>query len=183
MTAVNPPPIHVPDLPDKRLHGFLIQLKNAFYLLWNLVGQGTGIIPIAAGGTGAETASAARTNLGLGTIATQNANAVAITGGSITGGTVDGLTNFGTDTTITPALTVGAQTINKPAGSVNFAAAATSLVVTNSLVTANSLVFVTIATNDATARDVWKVNASGSFTIYMDPAPTAETRVDFLVVN
>jgi hypothetical protein len=34
-------------------------------------------------------ASAARTNLGLGTIATQNANAVAITGGSIDGVTID----------------------------------------------------------------------------------------------
>lgn len=40
---------------------------------------------IAGGGTGAVTAAAARTNLGLGTIATQNANAVAITSGLITG--------------------------------------------------------------------------------------------------
>lgn len=42
-------------------------------------------IAVANGGTGATTQSDARTNLGLGTIATQNANAVAITGGSITG--------------------------------------------------------------------------------------------------
>jgi hypothetical protein len=41
--------------------------------------------PIVAGGTGASTASDARTNLGLGTISTQNANAVAITGGSVAG--------------------------------------------------------------------------------------------------
>ena len=40
---------------------------------------------IDVGGTGATTASGARTNLGLGTIATQDASAVAITGGSITG--------------------------------------------------------------------------------------------------
>lgn len=39
-------------------------------------------IPITDGGTGGITASAARTALGLGTIATQNANAVAITGGT-----------------------------------------------------------------------------------------------------
>ena len=42
-------------------------------------------VPIALGGTGATTASGARTNLGLGTIATQDASSVAITGGSITG--------------------------------------------------------------------------------------------------
>lgn len=36
--------------------------------------------PVANGGTGATTAAAARTNLGLGTIATQNTNAVALDG-------------------------------------------------------------------------------------------------------
>jgi hypothetical protein len=41
-------------------------------------------IGIAYGGTGSTTASGARTSLGLGTIATQNANSVSITGGSIT---------------------------------------------------------------------------------------------------
>ena len=42
-------------------------------------------LPLTSGGTGASDASGARTNLGLGTIATQNSNAVTITGGSITG--------------------------------------------------------------------------------------------------
>ena len=47
--------------------------------------------PIVAGGTGGNSASAARTALGLGTIATQGAGAVAVTGGTITGTTVDGV--------------------------------------------------------------------------------------------
>jgi hypothetical protein len=42
-------------------------------------------LPIASGGTGASTAANARTSLGLGTIATQAASSVTITGGSITG--------------------------------------------------------------------------------------------------
>ena len=42
-------------------------------------------VPVADGGTGAATAAGARTNLGLGTIATQASNSVSITGGSITG--------------------------------------------------------------------------------------------------
>lgn len=42
-------------------------------------------LPVASGGTGSTTASAARTALGLGTIATQASDSVSITGGSITG--------------------------------------------------------------------------------------------------
>ncbi len=49
-----------------------------------------GTLALANGGTGATTAAAARTNLGLGTMATQNANAVAITGGTIDNIVIDG---------------------------------------------------------------------------------------------
>lgn len=87
------------------------------------------------------------------------------------------------DSTLTAAGTTGAQTINKPSGSVNFAAAATTLVVTNSLVTTSSLVFVTQNTNDATATVKDVEIASGSFTIRLAAAATAETKVSFLVIN
>jgi hypothetical protein len=59
----------------------------------------SGITPlgIAAGGTGGDNSVQARINLGLGNIATQNINEVALTGGaidsvSITGGTISNLT-------------------------------------------------------------------------------------------
>jgi hypothetical protein len=45
----------------------------------------TGTLPIGSGGTNATTAAGARTNLGLGTIATQDAATVAITGGTVSG--------------------------------------------------------------------------------------------------
>ncbi|MDE4918340.1 hypothetical protein ACUXAV_000380 [Cupriavidus metallidurans] len=49
-------------------------------------------VAVTSGGTGSGTASGARTNLGLGTIATQNASAVAITGGSIDGAAIGQVT-------------------------------------------------------------------------------------------
>lgn len=49
----------------------------------DLTADVTGDLPVADGGTGASTAAAARTNLGLGTIATQAANNVTITGGAV----------------------------------------------------------------------------------------------------
>jgi len=50
----------------------------------------TGVLAVADGGTGSNSSSGARTNLGLGTMATQNSNSVSITGGSIDGITFDG---------------------------------------------------------------------------------------------
>lgn len=87
------------------------------------------------------------------------------------------------DKTITTAGTTGAQTINKPAGQVNFAAAASTLVVTNSLVDANSIVLVQVLGTDATATSARVTKASGSFTITLNAAATAETAVSFYVVN
>lgn len=87
------------------------------------------------------------------------------------------------DKTITAAGTTGAQTINKTTGRVNFAAAATSLVVTNSLATVDSICHVTKATNNATMRLGACVAGAGTLTIYADVAPDAETAVNFTVTN
>ena len=79
--------------------------------------------------------------------------------------------------------TVGAVTINKAAGRVNIAAAGTSVVVTNSLVTAASKVFAVVAQADATAYVRNVVPAAGSFTITLGAAATAQVAIDFFVVN
>jgi hypothetical protein len=57
-----------------------------------IVAPSGALLPITSGGTGASTAATARTALGLGTIATQAANSVAITGGAIDGTTVGATT-------------------------------------------------------------------------------------------
>jgi hypothetical protein len=87
------------------------------------------------------------------------------------------------DATNTATGTTGAQTINKGSGTVNFAAGATSLVVTNSLVTTASIVYCVIRTADATAIIKNVVPASGSFTITLNASATAETSVGFIVFN
>ena len=87
------------------------------------------------------------------------------------------------DQTITTGGTTGAQTINKAAGTVNFAAGASSLVVTNSLCTTSSTVYCSVRTADATASIKSVVPAAGSFTITLGAAATAETSVGFLVIN
>jgi hypothetical protein len=87
------------------------------------------------------------------------------------------------DKTVTAGGTTGAQTINKNAGTVNFAAAATSLVVTDDRVTTSSIIICTVGTNDTTLKSVAAVAGAGSFTLHASAAATAETRVNFLIIN
>lgn len=85
--------------------------------------------------------------------------------------------------TITTGGTTGAQTINKPSGTVNIAAAGTSVVVTNSTCTTSSIVYAVLRTNDATATIKNIVPGSGSFTITLNAAATAEVSIGFIVFN
>lgn len=85
-------------------------------------------------------------------------------------------------TITTPGVT-GNQTINKTAGSVNFGASASTLTVTNSLVTTSSVIVATVATNDTTMKSVNVVQSAGSFVLNANAAATAETRVNFVVFN
>jgi hypothetical protein len=87
------------------------------------------------------------------------------------------------DKTITAPGATGARTIDKQSGRVNFAAAATSLVVTSARVTANSIIVATVATNDTTLKSVIAVAAAGSFTLHANAAATAETAVNFFISN
>lgn len=91
--------------------------------------------------------------------------------------------NINVPTTVTAGGVTGNQTIDKVSGTVNFAAAATTLTVTNSLVTANSIVFTVVRTDDATATIKNVVPGAGSFVITLTAAATAETSVGFFVFN
>jgi hypothetical protein len=70
------------NLPD---HAIRYNRSVDIFEEWNLTAWTPKLISLAGGGTGAANAAGARANLGLGSMATQNSNAVAITGGSITG--------------------------------------------------------------------------------------------------
>lgn len=85
--------------------------------------------------------------------------------------------------TITAGGTTGDQTINKAAGTVNIAAAGTAVTVTNSLVSTSSIVLAVIRTNDSTAWIKNVVPGSGSFTINLGAAATAEISIGFVVIN
>ncbi len=82
----------------------------------------------------------------------------------------------------TNTATIGAVTINKASFRANIALGATSVVVTNSYVTAASKVLCVAAQNDATGRVTATVPGAGTVTIH-SIAPTADMAVDCLVVN
>lgn len=138
----------------------------------------SGTLPVANGGTGLATLAVSQIPYGNGTAAYQSSANLTYDGSLFTV-----KADIAVNKTITASGTTGAQTIDKTSGSVNFAIAATSLVVTNSLVTTSSVIVATVASNDTTMKSVQAVAAAGSFTLYANAAATAETRVNFLVLN
>ena len=84
------------------------------------------------------------------------------------------------DTSATP----GAATVNHPSGKVAIAAGASSVVVTNSLVSATSIVTPVLQFVDATLTQILTVvPAAGSFTIRGNANATLATKVAFQVTN
>jgi len=84
------------------------------------------------------------------------------------------------DYTITP--TVGNVTINKASGRAIVANAATSVTVTNNLVTANTCVIAVAAANDSTGWVKNVVSNSGNFVVTCN-APSANMPINFLVMG
>ena len=77
-------------------------------------------LPVAQGGTGASTAGGARTNLGLGTVATQDSNNVSITGGTLNGVVIGGSTAAaGSFTTINASGTITGDLTGDVTGTVS----------------------------------------------------------------
>lgn len=84
------------------------------------------------------------------------------------------------------AITPGPVTANVMRGTCALAAAAASIVITNSLVDATSIVvaYISQTTADATATSVVRVvPGAGLFTIFVNAAATAATQVDWVVMN
>ncbi len=107
-------------------------------------------------------------------MAVRGVGALTSVGGSINAGGY-------TDSTGTP----GNVTNNSPSGRAAFAAAGSTVTVTNSAVTATSKVFVQlIGAADATLTQITALTiAAGSFTVTGNAAATAAKSFEFLVVN
>lgn len=110
---------------------------------WVVLLNGGNTIPVANGGTGATSASSARTNLGLGTLATQDASAVAITGGAVNG------------------TTVGASTAST--GSFTTLATSGNITTTGNLVLGSSNA---VYLGDETTDGSWRIVRSGSNLVF-----------------
>ena len=122
--------------------------------------------------------------------AAYNPAGVAVTGGNINGAAIGQTTPAAvkasnlaatyTDSSGTP----GNATNNAPRGRAAFAAAASAITITNSLVTATSSIHLQMIGADATLTNLLRVvPAAGSFTVTGNAPATAATAFSFLVIN
>jgi hypothetical protein len=155
----------------------------------------TGTVAVANGGTGSTTASGARTNLGLGTMATQNANSVSITGGGVLATGLMGYTTGAGGTVTQLSSKATAITLNTLCGRItthnsNLAANTTlSFTFNNSFITADSIVYLHRASGgtNATYRILVDSITNGSCLIAIKnetATARAETvNINFIVFN
>jgi len=151
----------------------------------------TGDLAVADGGTGASTASSARTNLGLGTIATQNADAVTITGGSVKATTALGYETGvgGAETQLTSKST--GVTLDKICGTITMNNASlahqesVSFTLTNSTIAATDLVVVNVKSGGTAGAYLVSVGAvaAGSCSITLFNAQTSGNLSEAVVLS
>lgn len=163
--------------------GFATRLSNTGSLTGSSGTQGLALIDGTFNQSGSAAYKALRVDVAETAVGTGQKDLLSLEVGSAVKARISNTGHLFVDGTVTPGGTTGPVTIDKPSGTVNFAAAATSLVLTNARITANSTVLCVVRTNDATMKACAAVAAAGSATLYPDAAPTAETSVGFFVLN
>ena len=160
-------------------------------------GSITGTLAIANGGTNASSGSAARTNLGLGTIATQASNSVDINGGAIDGAVIGATTPAAvTGTNVLATATLGykagsggtvtqatnkttAVTLNKINGEIIMHGAALADDATAAFTLTNS----TIAATDVVIVNVASVGTAGAYQVTVGAVAAGSCSISVLNVS